>query len=154
MTVRTVNINPNPLPLFCCLFTGRLANTSLANCFRRHPPDGYSGDGESLPPVFGFQYANASIQFLLADSILLALDNVTNGLVIYPNVIRSHIDQELPFSTLFLASLFVELVADAVTEIVATESILMKLAQHGVSRQEAHEEIRVLVCHNIPQAIL
>jgi hypothetical protein len=34
----------------------------------------------------------------LADSILLALDNVTNGLVIYPNVIRSRIDQELPFS--------------------------------------------------------
>ncbi|KAK1751660.1 L-Aspartase-like protein [Echria macrotheca] len=62
--------------------------------------------------------------FLLADSILLALDNVTNGLVIYPNVIRSRIDQELPF--------------------MATESILMKLASHGVSRQDAHEEIRVL----------
>jgi adenylosuccinate lyase len=28
---------------------------------------------------------------------------------------------------------------------VATESILMKLAAHGVSRQDAHEEIRVLV---------
>jgi adenylosuccinate lyase len=62
--------------------------------------------------------------FLLADSILLALDNVTNGLVVYPNVIRSRIDQELPF--------------------MATESILMKLSTHGVSRQEAHEEIRVL----------
>ncbi|KAJ4304418.1 adenylosuccinase ade13 [Collariella sp. IMI 366227] len=62
--------------------------------------------------------------FLLADSILLALDNVTNGLVIYPNVIRSRIDQELPF--------------------MATESILMKLSTHGVSRQEAHEEVRVL----------
>lgn len=32
---------------------------------------------------------------------------------------------------------------------VATESILMKLAQHGVSRQDAHEEIRVLVCHEV-----
>lgn len=41
------------------------------------------------------------MQFLLADSILLALDNVTNGLVIYPSVIRSRIDQELPFSTSF-----------------------------------------------------
>jgi adenylosuccinate lyase len=62
--------------------------------------------------------------FLLADSILLALDNVTNGLVIYPNVIKARIDQELPF--------------------MATESILMKLSTHGVSRQDAHEEIRVL----------
>jgi len=62
--------------------------------------------------------------FLLADSILLALDNVTNGLVVYPNVVRARIDQELPF--------------------MATESILMKLAGHGVSRQDAHEEIRVL----------
>ncbi|KAK4650111.1 adenylosuccinase ade13 [Podospora pseudocomata] len=62
--------------------------------------------------------------FLLADSILLALDNVTNGIVLYPSVIRSRIDQELPF--------------------MATESILMKLATHGVSRQEAHEEVRVL----------
>ncbi|KAJ4407258.1 adenylosuccinase ade13 [Neurospora sp. IMI 360204] len=62
--------------------------------------------------------------FLLADSILLALDNVTNGLVVYPSVVRARIDQELPF--------------------MATESILMKLAQHGVSRQDAHEEIRVL----------
>ncbi|KAK3295983.1 L-Aspartase-like protein [Chaetomium fimeti] len=62
--------------------------------------------------------------FLLADSILLTLDNVTNGLVVYPNVIRSRLDQELPF--------------------MATESILMKLSTHGVSRQEAHEEIRVL----------
>jgi len=34
----------------------------------------------------------------LADSILLALDNVTNGLVIYPNVIKARIAQELPFS--------------------------------------------------------
>ncbi|KAM7192551.1 adenylosuccinate lyase [Rhypophila sp. PSN 637] len=62
--------------------------------------------------------------FLLADSVLLTLDNVTNGLVLYPSVIRSRIDQELPF--------------------MATESILMKLASHGVSRQDAHEEIRVL----------
>ncbi|KAK3322365.1 L-Aspartase-like protein [Apodospora peruviana] len=67
---------------------------------------------------------NIPEMFLLADSILLTMDNVTNGLIIYPNVIRARIDQELPF--------------------MATESILMKLASHGVSRQDAHEEIRVL----------
>ena len=31
------------------------------------------------------------------DSICIALDNVTNGLVVYPEVIRSHLNQELPF---------------------------------------------------------
>jgi adenylosuccinate lyase len=62
--------------------------------------------------------------FLLADAILISMDNVTNGLVVYPNVIRSHVMQELPF--------------------MATENIIMKLASKGVSRQEAHEQIRVL----------
>jgi adenylosuccinate lyase len=62
--------------------------------------------------------------FLLADSILLALDNVTNGLVVYPKRIHSRIMDELPF--------------------MATENIIMKLVAAGVSRQDAHEEIRVL----------
>ena len=34
---------------------------------------------------------------LPSDAICIALDNVTNGLVVYPEVIRSHLDQELPF---------------------------------------------------------
>ncbi len=63
--------------------------------------------------------------FLLADAILISMDNVTNGLVVYPMVIRAHIMQELPF--------------------MATENIMMRLAARGgVSRQEAHERIRVL----------
>ncbi|KAK2744733.1 adenylosuccinase ade13 [Onygenales sp. PD_40] len=62
--------------------------------------------------------------FLLADAICIALDNVTNGLVVYPEVIRSHLDQELPF--------------------IATENIIMKMVERGASRQECHEEIRVL----------
>lgn len=62
--------------------------------------------------------------FLLADAILLTLDNVTNGLVVYPNRIRARVMDELPF--------------------MATENIIMKLVAAGVSRQAAHEEIRVL----------
>lgn len=62
--------------------------------------------------------------FLTADAILMTLDNVVNGLVVYPARIHNHIMQELPF--------------------MATENIIMKLVSMGKSRQEAHEEIRVL----------
>ncbi|RYP11180.1 hypothetical protein DL765_007867 [Monosporascus sp. GIB2] len=62
--------------------------------------------------------------FLLADAILLGMDNVTDGLVVYPQRIRSRVQEELPF--------------------MITESIIMKLVAKGVSRQEAHEQIRVL----------
>ncbi|KAI0151584.1 adenylosuccinate lyase [Xylariaceae sp. FL1272] len=62
--------------------------------------------------------------FLLADAILLGLDNVTDGLVVYPQRIRSRVQEELPF--------------------MITESIIMKLVAKGESRQEAHEQIRVL----------
>lgn len=62
--------------------------------------------------------------FLLADAILIALDNVTDGLVVYPRVIDAHARAELPF--------------------MATENIIMKMVALGASRQEAHEQIRVL----------
>ncbi|KAH6895883.1 L-Aspartase-like protein [Thelonectria olida] len=62
--------------------------------------------------------------FLLADSILIGLDNVSDGLVVYPARIRSRFLEELPF--------------------MVTETIIMKLVAKGASRQEAHEEIRVL----------
>ena len=35
--------------------------------------------------------------FLLAEAILLGLDNVTDGLVVYPNRIQSRVQEELPF---------------------------------------------------------
>lgn len=35
--------------------------------------------------------------FLLADAITLGLDNVTDGLVVYPQRIRSRVLEELPF---------------------------------------------------------
>ncbi|KAI1166278.1 L-Aspartase-like protein [Nemania serpens] len=62
--------------------------------------------------------------FLLAESILLGLDNITDGLVVYPKRIQTRVLEELPF--------------------MITESIIMKLVAKGASRQEAHEEIRVL----------
>jgi len=62
--------------------------------------------------------------FLTADAISLTLDNVVSGLVVYEARIRSRLMEELPF--------------------MATENIIMKLVSLGGSRQEAHEEIRVL----------
>ncbi|VUC37351.1 unnamed protein product [Clonostachys rosea] len=61
---------------------------------------------------------------LLADAICIGLDNISNGLVVYPKSIAAHVQAELPF--------------------MITESIIMKLCAQGVSRQDAHEEIRVL----------
>ena len=62
--------------------------------------------------------------FLLTDALLILLDDITNGLVVFPAMIKSQLEQEIPF--------------------IATENIIMKLVQQGVSRQEAHERIRVL----------
>ncbi|KAL8852593.1 MAG: hypothetical protein Q9221_002589 [Calogaya cf. arnoldii] len=62
--------------------------------------------------------------FLLSDALLILLDDVTNGIVVFPAMIRSQLQEELPF--------------------MATENIIMKLVHKDVSRQEAHERIRVL----------
>lgn len=63
--------------------------------------------------------------FLCADAILNILQNIFEGMVVYPKVISSRVDQELPF--------------------MATENILMEMVKHaGANRQECHEKIRVL----------
>ncbi|KAF4337742.1 adenylosuccinate lyase [Fusarium beomiforme] len=62
--------------------------------------------------------------FLLADAIAITLQNVTEGLVVFPLKIHSNIMAELPF--------------------MVTENIIMRLTAMGVSRQEAHEQTRVL----------
>ncbi|MCJ1458742.1 adenylosuccinase ade13 [Mycoblastus sanguinarius] len=67
--------------------------------------------------------------FLLTDALLILLDDITNGLVVFPAMVRSQIEQEIPF--------------------IATENIIMKLVPRGVSRQEAHERIRVLSLETI-----
>jgi adenylosuccinate lyase len=61
--------------------------------------------------------------FLAVDGILQILTNVVDGLVVYPNVIASHVSAELPF--------------------MATENILMAAVKAGGNRQELHEKIRL-----------
>ncbi|KAL9024159.1 MAG: hypothetical protein Q9180_007977, partial [Flavoplaca navasiana] len=62
--------------------------------------------------------------FLLADAILLGLDNVTDGLVVYPKKIAARVQEKLPF--------------------MITESIMMPMVAKGANRQDAHEKIRLL----------
>ncbi len=62
--------------------------------------------------------------FLAADACLGILQNISEGLVVYPNVIRRRIDSELPF--------------------MATENLIMAMVEAGGDRQDVHERIRVL----------
>jgi adenylosuccinate lyase len=61
--------------------------------------------------------------FLAVDAILNLYLNISSGLVVYENVIKKHIDEELPF--------------------MATETILMEAVKRGGDRQFLHERIRV-----------
>ena len=61
--------------------------------------------------------------FLAADAILDIAINVTNGLVVYENIIKRRVNEELPF--------------------MATENILMEAVKKGGDRQELHEKIRL-----------
>lgn len=62
--------------------------------------------------------------FLVTDGILDLCLNVTDGLKVYPKVIRKHLADELPF--------------------LATENILMDAVKAGGDRQELHEKLRRL----------
>jgi len=61
--------------------------------------------------------------FLAIDSILILYANISRGIVVYQNVIRTNLMQELPF--------------------MGTEEILMKAVVKGGDRQELHEKIRI-----------
>lgn len=67
--------------------------------------------------------------FLAADSILNIMLNVTDGLVVYPKVVRQRVMKELPF--------------------MATENIMMQAVKKGGDRQELHEKLRT---HSIAAA--
>jgi adenylosuccinate lyase len=60
--------------------------------------------------------------FLAIDGALLILVNVARGLVVYPKVIESYVNAELPF--------------------MATEEILMAGVKAGGDRQDLHEKVR------------
>ncbi|MGI8981671.1 MAG: adenylosuccinate lyase [Pirellulaceae bacterium] len=61
--------------------------------------------------------------FLAIDAILILLQNVSTGLVVYPQVIAKNLAEELPF--------------------MASENLLMAAVQAGGDRQELHERIRI-----------
>ena len=60
--------------------------------------------------------------FLATDAILNIMLNVTEGLVVYPKVVRSRLMAELPF--------------------MASENIMMQAVEKGGNRQELHERLR------------
>jgi len=53
--------------------------------------------------------------YLSADAILMTLQNITEGLVVYPKVIARHVAQELPF--------------------MSTENVIMAMVKTGGDRQ-------------------
>ncbi|AKL95410.1 adenylosuccinate lyase PurB [Clostridium aceticum] len=61
--------------------------------------------------------------FMATDAIIEIAINVSDGLVVYENMIQQHIEKELPF--------------------MATENIIMEAVKNGGDRQELHEKIRV-----------
>lgn len=60
--------------------------------------------------------------FLAADAIAILYDNVTSGLVVHEDVIRTNVARELPF--------------------MMTENLMMEGVRRGGDRQELHERVR------------
>lgn len=67
-----------------------------------------------VPPLI-YRRISLPESFLTADIILSTLQNITEGLVVYPKVIERHIRHELPF--------------------MATENIIMAMVKAGGNRQ-------------------
>jgi adenylosuccinate lyase len=61
--------------------------------------------------------------FLCADALALLYDNIVSGMEVHPEVIATHVRQELPF--------------------IATENLMMEGVSRGGDRQVLHERIRV-----------
>jgi len=61
--------------------------------------------------------------FLAADAILLILQNIFEGIVIFPKIIERNLSSELPF--------------------MVTEEIIIAMTRKGADRQDVHERLRV-----------
>jgi adenylosuccinate lyase len=61
--------------------------------------------------------------YLTTDAVLLLMHNVASGMVVYPEMIRRRLMEELPF--------------------MATENLMMRAAKKGGDRQDLHERVRV-----------
>ncbi|NTV12615.1 MAG: adenylosuccinate lyase [Desulfobulbaceae bacterium] len=117
---------------------------SSAMAYKRNPMrsermTGLSRKLMGLPADFAATYANQWFErtlddsairrmdipqaFLLGDAVLRLYLNITKDMVVYPKQIKRYLFQELPF--------------------MATEKILMAAVEHGKSRQEMHEVIKV-----------
>ena len=60
--------------------------------------------------------------YLATDAVLLIVHNVASGMVVYPEMIRRRLMEELPF--------------------MATENLMMRASKRGGDRQELHERVR------------
>jgi adenylosuccinate lyase len=61
--------------------------------------------------------------YLTVDAVLLLMHNLASGMVVYPEMIRRRLMEELPF--------------------MATENLMMRAARKGGDRQDLHERVRV-----------
>jgi adenylosuccinate lyase len=61
--------------------------------------------------------------YLAIDSVLLLMQNVAGGMVVYPEMIRRRLMEELPF--------------------MATENLMMRATRRGGDRQDLHERVRL-----------
>ena len=61
--------------------------------------------------------------FLCTDAILVILHNVSDGMCVFPAMVRRNLAEEMPF--------------------MASEAILMAAVVHGGDRQEIHEKLRI-----------
>ena len=62
--------------------------------------------------------------FLTADAVLTIVQNIFEGLVVYPKMIEKHLREELPF--------------------MATEDIIDAMVKRGMKRSDCHEKLRVI----------